>query len=133
MWNGRLGRAEGPSLPSWCVSAPIGPQFRKQVIDLLGENHQLRRVIEALLSFHEHVCQQQEKFDNEMRRTAKSDETTRCLMTVPGVGVVTALTFRHTIGDPLRFRSASIVGVYLGLTPRHNQSGETDTNGSISR
>lgn len=54
-------------------------------------------------------------------------------MTVPGVGVVTALTFRHTIDDPSRFRSASTVGAYLGLTPRRNQSGETDTNGRISR
>jgi transposase len=54
-------------------------------------------------------------------------------MTVPGVGVVTALTFRHTIDDPSRFRSASSVGAYLGLTPRRNQSGETDINGKISR
>ena len=45
------------------------------------------------------------------------------------VGVATALTFRHTIDDPSRFRSASTVGAYLGLTPRRNQSGETDTSG----
>jgi transposase len=48
-------------------------------------------------------------------------------------GVVTALTFRHTIDDPSRFRSASTVGAYLGLTPRRNQSGETDPSGKISR
>lgn len=111
----------------------IGRQFRNQVIELLGENHQLRGVIEPLLSIHEHVCQQQGKFDDEVRRLARSDETTRRLMTVPGVGMVTALTFRHTIDDPSRFRSASTVGAYLGLTPRRKQSGETDTNGRISR
>jgi hypothetical protein len=33
--------------------------------------------------------------------------------------------FHHTIDDPSRFRSASPVGAYLGLTPRRNQSGET--------
>jgi transposase len=54
-------------------------------------------------------------------------------MTVPGVGVTTALTFRHTIDDPSRFRSASLVGAYLGLTPLRKQSGETDTSGKISR
>jgi transposase len=54
-------------------------------------------------------------------------------MTVPGVGVITALTFRHTIDDPSRFRSASKVGAYVGLTPRRNQSGEVDLNGRISR
>jgi transposase len=111
----------------------IGPQFRKQVTDLLGEGHQLGAIIAPLLSVHEQVCEQQGKFDDEVRRLAKSDEVTRRLMTVPGVGVVTALTFRHTIDDPSRFQSASSVGAYLGLTPRRNQSGETDTNGRISR
>ncbi|WP_247903793.1 IS110 family transposase [Bradyrhizobium sp. 131] len=111
----------------------IGLQFRNQVCELLGEDHQLLGVIAPLLSIHEQICKQQSKFDDEVRQLAKSDETTRRLMTVPGVGVVTALTFRHTIDDPSRFRSASSVGAYLGLTPRRNQSGETDINGKISR
>jgi transposase len=111
----------------------IGLQFRNQVSELLGDDHPLLSVISPLLSIHEHVCQQQSTFDDEVRRLAKLDETTRRLMTIPGVGVVTALTFRHTIDDPSRFRSASTVGAYLGLTPRRNQSGETDTSGKISR
>jgi hypothetical protein len=41
-------------------------------------------VIAPLLSIHEHICEQQSKFDDEVHRLAKSDETTRCLMTVPG-------------------------------------------------
>ena len=68
---------------------------------MLGEDHQLLGVI-ASLFIHEHICEQQSKFDDEVRRLAKSDETARRLMTVPGVGVVTALTFRHTIEDPSR-------------------------------
>jgi transposase len=111
----------------------IALPFRKNVIELLGADHQLSAVIEPLLTIHEQVCQQQGKFDDQVRRLAKSDEISRRLMTVPGVGVVTALTFRHTIDDPSRFRSASTVGAYLGLTPRRHQSGETDTNGKISR
>ena len=111
----------------------IGRQFRNQVSGLLGEDHQLLSVIEPLLSIHEHICQQQSRYYDDIRCLAKSDETTRRLMTVPGVGVVTALTFRHTIDDPSRFRSASTVGAYLSLTPRRNQSGEIDTSGKISR
>lgn len=80
----------------------IGQQFRNQVSELLGVDHLLLSVISPLLAIHENVCQQQGKFDNEVRRLAKLDETTRRLMTVPGVGVVTALTFRHTIDDPSR-------------------------------
>src|SRR5579863_5797733 len=111
----------------------IGSRFRLLAIELLADNHPLRSVVDPLLAIHEQVCEQQRKFDDEIRRLARSDETTRRLMSVPGVGVVTAVTFRHTIDDPSRFRSASTVGAYLGLTPRRNQSGETDMNGRISR
>lgn len=62
----------------------IGQQFRNQVSELLGVDHLLLSVISPLLSIHENVCQQQGKFDNEVRRLAKLDDTTRRLMTVPG-------------------------------------------------
>jgi len=34
----------------------------------LGEDHQLLNVIGPLLAIHEHICQQQSKFDDEVRR-----------------------------------------------------------------
>ena len=114
-------------------SRAIGSRFRHWVAELLEDGHQLRAAVEPLPSIHDKVCHEQVKRDDEVRRPARADETTRWLMTVPGVGVVTALTFRHTIDDPSRFRSAATVGAYLGLTPRRKQSGETDINGRISR
>jgi transposase len=91
-------------------SRAIGTQFRQQVSGLLEDSHQLRGIVKPLLAIHERVCQEQVKLDNEVRRLARADETTKRLMTVPGVGVVTALTFRHTIDDPSRFSSATKVG-----------------------
>ena len=114
-------------------SRAIGAPLRQQVLGLLEGGHPLRAVIEALLSIHERVSREQAKLDEEVRCRARADETVRRLMSVPGVGVVTALTFRHTIDDPSRFSSASKVGAYLGLTPRRKQSGETDVTGKISR
>jgi transposase len=114
-------------------SRAIGSQFRQKVHELVTEEHQIRPVLGPLLVIHDQVCLQQTKLDNEVRRLAKADEATTRLMSVPGVGVVTALTFRHTIDDPSRFSSASQVGAYLGLTPRRKQSGEMDTIGKISR
>jgi transposase len=52
---------------------------------------------------------------------------------MPGVGVLVALTYVSTIGDPARFPHSASVGAYLGLTPRRFQSGETDYTGKISR
>ena len=59
----------------YCSQRAIGKQFRFS--ELLGEDHQLLGVIAPLLSIHEHICEQQSKFDDEVRRLAKSDETTR--------------------------------------------------------
>jgi transposase len=99
----------------------------------VAQDHQLRAVIYPRLLIHEHVCRQQSKFDDEVRRLARAEETTRRLMTRARCRCNYYLTFRHTIDDPSRFRSASKVGAYLGLTPRRNQSGEVDLNGRISR
>jgi transposase len=114
-------------------SRAIGSHFRQKVHELVADDHRLQPVLGPLLVIHDHVCLQQTRLDNEVRRLARADETTVRLMSVPGIGVVTALTFRHTIDDPSRFSSAAQVGAYLGLTPRRKQSGETDTNGKISR
>lgn len=111
----------------------IGSLFRRHVLELTADKHPLRPTIGPLLAIHEHVFDEQRRVDDEVRRLAKADETTRRLMTVPGVGVVTALTFRHTIDDPSRFKAATQVGAYLGLTPRRRQSGESDLNGHVSR
>ena len=57
----------------------------------------------------------------------------RRLLTVPGVGAVTALSFATAIDDPARFVQSRDVGAHLGLTPRKYASGEVDRNGGISK
>jgi transposase len=111
----------------------IGTQFRRNAADAIDDNHPLHIVIQPLLRLHEHVCSEPEKLDKQVRPLARADDTTRRLMTVPGIGVVTALRFRHTIDDPSRFRSAATVGADLGLTPRRKPSGEMDVSGHVSR
>src|ERR1700709_153613 len=74
----------------------IGRQFRTHVLSLLDEKHVLRSIVEGLLGVHEKVEEQQAALDKSVRTDAKSDEAPRRLMIVPGVGVVTALAFRHT-------------------------------------
>jgi len=111
----------------------VAGQFQRCVTELTGDGHVLWPVLLPLLSVHGHVCRELDGLDRQVRQMARADDTTKRLMTVPGIGVVTALTFRHTIDDPSRFRNAASVGAYLGLTPRRKQSGETDTVGQVSR
>jgi len=58
---------------------------------------------------------------------------TAYLLQVTGVGPVTALAFVLTVEDPARFGKSRRVGAYLGLTPRRDQSGETDKQLRITK
>ncbi len=64
---------------------------------------------------------------------ARRDRRCRLLMTAPGVGAITALTYVGTVENPALFQGARAVGAWLGLTPSRYQSGETDVSGRISR
>jgi transposase len=49
------------------------------------------------------------------------------------VGPITALAFVLTLEEPERFERSRSVGAYLGLTPRRDQSGETDKQLRITK
>ncbi len=55
------------------------------------------------------------------------------LMTVPGVGVLTATAMVAWVGDIHRFRSGRHFASWLGLTPREHSSGASRRLGSITR
>jgi hypothetical protein len=71
--------------------------------------------------------------DTDMRRMTRASAACRRLMTIPGVGQLTALAFVAAIDDPSRIRRSRDVGEYLGLVPRRYQSGEVDYVGGISK
>ncbi|MGY3485081.1 transposase [Bradyrhizobium sp. USDA 4011] len=54
-------------------------------------------------------------------------------MTTPSVGPIVALTYASAVDDPKRFRSSKATGAHFGLTPKKDQSGETDYTGRISK
>ena len=64
---------------------------------------------------------------------AAADPVTARLMSVPGVGPITALVFKSSIEDPERFARGEDAGAFAGLAPRRSQSGERDYKGRISR
>ena len=90
-------------------------------------------LFEALLETLATLRERRRQFDNQLKRIALDSQTCRLLMTVPGIGPLTAIAFAGTIEDPARFRRSSDVGAYLGLTPRRYQSGEIDHGGRISK
>jgi transposase len=73
------------------------------------------------------------KLDNQVKVLAREDPICQRLMTVPGVGAITALTFKAAVDDPMRFKRSRTVAAHFGLTPRRFQSGELDNPGRISK
>lgn len=73
------------------------------------------------------------KLDKRLAGTAKRHPVCSLFMEVPGVGPICAVSFYSAIEDPHRFRRASDVGAYLGLTPRRYQSGEVNRTLGITK
>jgi transposase len=55
------------------------------------------------------------------------------LVSVPGIGLITASSFIAVIGDPTRFPSSGHVVSYLGLAPSMYDSGEIERHGHITK
>lgn len=108
---GRVLRATPESLPKRVRQALLD--------DAEGLPAHLERVLVAL----ETVSQQIAAADAELRMLAEADERMVRLMTVPGVGPVTAARFVAAIDDIGRFPNAASVASYLGLVPGENTTG----------
>ena len=71
--------------------------------------------------------------DTEIAASVKADETARRLMTIPGVGPVTASAITATIRDMSAFASGREFSAFLGLTPRQSSTGGKERLGRITR
>jgi transposase len=115
------------------VGTPSRKDFPARVRELAADDPVLLSLAESLLSVIAVMTREAERLTKQVIDEVRVEPTCRRLMTVPGVGPLTALAFRATIDQPCRFRKSRDVGAHLGLTPRRYQSGETDVQGHISR
>lgn len=89
--------------------------------------------VEAVLKGYQALDEQVLKLEKQIRLEAQNDADVRLLMTIPGVGPITALSFKAAIGEPSRFQDSRDIGAYLGMTPLQYSSGETQKLGRISK
>jgi transposase len=109
-FGGRIPPTSAESFPK------RAPQIPKELWPALGP------LVDTIAS----LTAQIRKFDREIeQRAEKQYPETKKLREVNGVGPLTSLAFVLTIDDPTRFEQSRDVGAYLGLRPRHDQSGDT--------
>lgn len=115
------------------VGATTPRTFAKRVEDLVEQHDTLRMICASMLSVRATLEAEFKTLEKRIYKLARQDESTKLLMTTPGVGALVALTFVSAIDDPGRFSSSRAVGGHFGLTQRKYQSGETDVVGRISK
>jgi hypothetical protein len=153
----RLGRCAGGSL---IALASFGParRFRNQAHAILIRNlasvsatdafrkrgrRELAEVrlpvdereqLESTLRLHDAIDAELVDVERGLSRQALESPGVRRLITIPGIGAVTALGLLALVGDVERFATPRQLVSYLGLDPRVRQSGERPARmGHISR
>jgi transposase len=110
-----------------------GRGFMPRVVALRADNDWLGPILDPLIAARAAIAKQLRMVSESVLAAAREDADARRMMTVPGIGPMTALAFKAAIDDPKRFTSSTKVGPYLGLTPRQYQSGESEWIGGIGK
>ena len=96
------------------------PEIARACIFALGV--QLRR-------FKEHILE----FDRRIMAWHRSNETSKRLDDIPGVGPALATALVASVANPKAFRSGRNFSAWIGLVPKQHSSGGKDKLGSISK
>jgi transposase len=110
-----------------------GGVFEKNVRTLLDGAEAIAAIVMPLLEVWRTTRQRTAVLDRRVLAAARKSSECRLLMTMPGIGAVTATSFVAAVERPESFSHSRDVGAWLGLTPRRYQSGEIDYEGHISR
>lgn len=74
---------------------------------------------EELVSLNKRI----DKYTKKIEALAKSDERCKNLLTIPGIGPITATAIISSVGDPNVFNNGRQLSAYFGLVPKHKASG----------
>lgn len=98
-----------------------------------GCEDSVQGAIGGLLKSYEEVCNNIENGEKELEKLCKQDPVIMLFESIPGIGTITALTYKAVIDNPFRFTNPRDIGAYLGLTPRQYSSGDSVRQGGISK
>jgi transposase len=116
------------------LSRRTGAPFEQLVAEARGDtDSMLDHTVRSLLSVYSCLKDQIRYLDRQLMACVRQSAVCHRLMTIPGVGTLTALAFVTGVDDPAKFPKSRSIGAYFGLTPRCYQSGEINQNRGISK
>lgn len=94
----------------------------------------LVRALSPIIERIEELTKEIKQYDRQIEQISKERyPETGCLRQISGVGPIMALAFVLTLEEPDRFCKSRHVGAFPGLTPKRDQSGETDKQLQITK
>lgn len=115
------------------IKGIAGVRFEERVQEIIDDGGLLADPLRALLQVLQAIKKQVEELDEKVLDYAWACKSCRVLMSIPGVGPMTAANFVLAVDEAARFNKSKSAAAYFGLTPRRYQSGEMDYNGRISK
>ena len=121
------------------IVAPVGRQGVEQLLGIVADPNDKRvpevaRVCIAALGTQLRVLKAQIlEFDRMIIAWHRSNETSKRLDEIPGVGPALATALVASIADPKAFRSGRDFSAWIGLVPKQHSSGGREKLGSISK
>jgi len=126
-------------LAEFGIVAPVGRNGVEQLLGIVADPNDKRlpevaRVCIAALGTQLRVLKAQVlNFDRQIMAWHRSNETSKRLDEIPGVGPVLATALVASVADPKAFRSGRDFSAWIGLVPKQYSSGGKDKLGSISK
>jgi transposase len=121
------------------IVAPVGRKGVEELLDVVADPSDERlpevaRVCLAALGAQLRSLKAQILgFDRQIMAWHRSNETSRRLDAIPGVGPMLATALVASVADPKVFRSGRNFSAWIGLVPKQHSSGGNDRLGSISK
>jgi transposase len=117
----------------WRIRTGATDTFGARVRAHATESQALPEYIERTLTMIEALTEQIRAGYRELTEIAKTHPVCARLMTVPGIGPITAVRFVAAIDDVTRFKNAHALQSYVGLTPGERSSSDTERRTGITK
>lgn len=126
-------------LAEFGIVAPVGRNGVEQLLRIVADTRDdripevARACLAALGTQLQALKAQILEFDRRIRAWHRSNEASKRLDEIPGVGPALATALVASIADPKAFRSGRDFSAWIGLVPKQHSSGGKDRLGSISK
>ncbi|EIK5257878.1 IS110 family transposase [Escherichia coli] len=118
------------------ISLPTGDAVIKRLSLVLAEHEIPEYLSRLLMKLHAHylyLIEQITELESELNQSIKADATAQRIMTIPGVGPITASLLSSQLGDGKQFSCSRDFAASTGLVPRQYSTGGKSTLLGISK